>query len=575
MAVTLYVFDHQKRVRAVAPENGVTKLIHNEAANTLDATVTASLAVETGECLGFRCVDGRFRLFDVTAAVYADDTRTIDVTATDAAVAELSEIIIEELQQLDVTANVALTALTAGTDWEVVSRYETAPEKSRAYFSSVWAMCTTFATLYGVRIHAYYEHAGGAITRKVIEIEEDVAVFRGRILQSKLDATKVRVTHKGRPYTRLYGLGPAQGSTDTQTNLTFADAEWSLDAGDPADKPKGQTWVEDPAAAAMYGVHAATVAFTDVEDAATLLQKTWDELQARKKPTVSAEATVQDMEMVLGYEHQQIRLGDLAALKLTTGGSVEARIVDIKRDYIRRKDTKLTIGDKKASITSQVSALISNATHTFERLTVYKNRFLEDEALIQLNAHHIQLNADSIIEQANQILLKADQGDLDAFDVRLTETALLIDGLESEISAQAEKISLNAYNITLKADKTEIDGFLTVNDSAAIAQALSAQDIYCNSLNATSSVWTEYISAYDITTSGLTVGGEAAATQPWVQAKIDEIYAENYATKSYVTGQGYVNETYVTNYTNSNFVQISVFNSKISSIESRLQALEG
>lgn len=481
----VYIFGHDKQVRRIAPENSITDLVHNEAAYTIDATVSEELMVQNGEHIGFRCVDGHFRLFTVIKRDNDDSKHQTIIKATDAIVQELKEATVEEHQQLDVGLKVAIESLIAASDtteaWEVIGAEPDRLEKSRAYFSSVWTMLETCKTLYEWQIIPYYEFDNGKISKRVIELQEDVAVFRGRILKSRKDAANVSVIKNNPPVTRLYGLGASTGSGDLQTNLTFSEIEWSVAKGDPVDKPKGQSWVEDPEAVAKYGRHGATAPFNGVEDPAELLKKTWEHLQTVKEPSCTVEATIQDLERVPGHEHQIIRLGDLVPIRLTNATMETARVIGIKRDYIRHWLTKLTIGDKTATVQSQVSSLIVSAAHTFERLTIFKNRFHEDEALIQLNAKHIQLNAKTIYENAEQILLMAKQGDLDKVYVFLdgvTETLELHgktikihgESIETQgdtikthadlIQDNADEIQLNAKEISIKADKTYVDNLV-------------------------------------------------------------------------------------------------------------------
>lgn len=483
MAMTVYVFDREKRVKKALAQDQVTALIHDEGNYTLHAEIDSGVAVAPGEYIGFRCVDDNFRLFAVDSAAHDDDNNVTDVEATDAIVVDLKEIINEDLQKLDVDLHTAIRALLPeGQGWIVKGAQPDRLEKTRSYYASVWEMFKTFEQLYEWRITTYYTFDGGAISGRVIETMKDEAVFRGRILHSRVDASKVYLTRKGRPITRLYVLGPAQGSQDVQTNLTIADAEWSIDAGDPVDKPKGQTWIEDPAAVAKYGLHTDKIMINGVEDAKSLIEKGWQELQKLKEPKVTAEAVVADVEFLPGHSHRVIRLGDLVAVRLKNGMYAAARIIAVKRDYIKPLQTKITTGDKKDAITYQVSSLISSATHTFERLTIYQNRFYEDEALIQLNAEFIQANA-------------------------------------KNIEANAEQIRLNAEELLIKANKTDIEGFVTVDDleaeilsvvdNAYIGGVLAGTDIMCNALTATASVWTEYISAYSVTTAELIIGESA------------------------------------------------------------------
>ena len=477
----VYIFGHDKQVRSIAPENSITDLVHDEAAYTLDATVSEDLRVQNGEHIGFRCVDGHFRLFTVIKRDNDDSRHQTIIKATDAIVQELKEATVEELQQLDVGMKVAIEGLIAASDtteaWEVIGEEPDRLEKSRGYFSSVWTMLETYKTLYEWQILPYYAFENGKISKRVIELQEDVAVFRGRILKSRKDAANVSVIKNNPPVTRLYGVGASTGSGDLQTNLTFAEVEWSVAKGDPVDKPKGQSWVEDPAAVAKYGRHGATAPFNDVEDPAELLKKTWEHLQTVKEPSCTVEANIQDLERVPGHEHQIIRLGDLVPIRLTNATMETARVIGIKRDYIRHWLTKLTIGDKTATVQSQVSSLIVSAAHTFERLTIFKNRFHEDEALIQLNAEHIQLNATTIYEHAEQILLKAEKEDLDAVYVFLDGVTETLDLHGKTIEIHGESINTNAENISANAKNIQANADAIAENAKTISLKASQGDL--------------------------------------------------------------------------------------------------
>lgn len=465
----VYIFTPAKRVRKIIPTSGVTDLVHDEADNTLYATVGMEYGVSNGEHLGFMCVDGRFRLFTVTKAENFDDNHTTIITGKDAIVLELMEMIVEEKQQLDVQLIPAIEGLLAAagtTDaWSVTGAQPSRVEKSRAYYTDMWRMLETFRVLYEWQIIPYYTFSGGQISGRVIELKADVAEFRGRILTSKKDASNVYVIKSNPPITRLYVLGKATGTEDEPKNENIRDVSWSIASGNPANKPKGQAWIEDASAVSKYGVHTNVVVINDAEDEKNLIEKGWKHLQTVKEPRSTVEATVQDLERVEGYENQIIRLGDLVPIRLTNATMEAARVINVKRDYIRPSLTKVIIGDKEATIQSQVSSLMTNAAHTFERLTIFKNRFHEDEALIQLNAEMIQMNADIIEMNAREIRANAELIDLKAgkeevteLGTRISAAEILIDGINAEIDLKASRAELSDIESRLSTAEIRISG---------------------------------------------------------------------------------------------------------------------
>lgn len=484
MGMTIYLFDKWKRVRRILPPNSVTDLVHRESTGSLTGIVHADVEIANGNFIGFQCYDGHFRLFEITEANLNDELHYYDVTATDAVIAELKGKVVEDLQQLHVKLDTAIKGILPGSEWEVTGPIPDRLENSRAYFANAWTILQTFMQLYEWSISCYYRFENGSISRKVIELQDSNPVFRGRIFRSRLDASKVYVSKTGAPINRLYGLGPAQGSRDVQTNMTFANVVWSKANGDPVDKPKGQSWVGDPDASPDDPEKFDIASFDDAADENDLLKKTFDELLRRKNPTVKAEATISDLESVPGYSREKARIGDLVALVLDTGGSIEAKIIDVKRNYIRKGDTKIFIGDKRETIKGQVESLISSVTHTIERLTIHKNRFEEDEALIALNADNILLYADQITANADQILV-------------------------------------NANEISMKADKTYVDNLVA---SYATIEDLKALEAYINSLDALAgdfvTVNTNFLTSGEVSTSFLSASSFTHAGSTVTQRSI-------------------------------------------------------
>ncbi len=496
--MTVYVFDRDKKIREILSADQVIEIIHDESNYSIHAEIDGNIALEPGEHIGFRCVDDRFRIFTVDSAAHDDDHNVMDVTATDAIVSELQEIILEEKQQLDVQLHDAIRELLPA-EWTITGTQPDNSEKTRAYYTSAWQMLRTFEQLYSWRIIVYYTFASGQISGKVIETMPDEGVFRGRILNSRKDAGKVYVTKKGKPITRLIGLGPAQGSRDVQTNMTFAKEEWYADRGDPVDKPAGQTWVEDPEAVAKYGLHTSTVSITDAKDEADLLKKTWAELQRLKEPAVTAEAVVADVEMIPGHEHQMIRLGDKIAIRLTNGTWTAARVIAIKRYYVKKWLTKITIGDQKSSISYQVASLIASATHTFERLTIYQNRFHEDEALIQLNAEFIQANARAIEANAEEIRLNASE--LFVINSKVVE-------IDAEITAVKNLVANSITTETLSAEIAALE-YLSVGGDVNVPGSITCDTMWVNGeTHFESTAYMEDIEAYGIECSTLKINGD-------------------------------------------------------------------
>lgn len=99
--------------------------------------------------------------------------------------------------------------------------------------------------------------------------------------------------------TAIIGIG--------KDDLDFREAEWNIEAGKPADKPRGANFIADDIANAMFGFPGKYIygIYEDdsCEDAYTLLEKSYEALQERKQPKV-------DYECKVAYLDGDINLGD-------------------------------------------------------------------------------------------------------------------------------------------------------------------------------------------------------------------------------------------------------------------------
>lgn len=518
----MYLFDSLQRVRA-AIVDGVTQCIHNEADYTLDAAIPSKYNAEPGEYLGLFCVDDVWRLFCITDAEDEDNEGLCYIKATDAAVDDLQHIVVQDKYQEDVTAKTAAEALLAGTEWTLANvTTDDTTNTTDAKWVSLWEALTTLATVFEANLRPYYIIEDGRITGKRIDLLKDEPVYRGMLYESRINADDVRLIKRKRPITVLYGLGKATGTGDDAENLTIADVVWSKANGDPADKPAGQLWVEDVEASAQYGRREQIFVAAEIEDANELQQATWDKLQKQKKPAITVELTIVDAEQLHGGKWKAVRLGDMATVRTKKKQDVETRVVNIHRDYVTPELTKFVSGEQMPSATNQVSGLIRASIKTQETLTVYRNRFLHDEALIQLYADTILVHAEELLslragvdESLAEIILANGRIDANAAAIALKADQASLELANGRIEAQANEI-------LLKADKVELDALVKATEFEALraditnltAGVSTASTLKANVLNADSTliVGGEIVGKRSITMGDVVTVGKALST---------------------------------------------------------------
>ena len=555
MAVdALYLLDSRRRIRR-AIVWGVYELIHDEASYELDAEIDVTYSAEPGEYLGFFDVDHHFRLFAIDKADDDDQRGVTVITATDSAVAQLAHSIVPEVRLEAATARQAAEAVLAGSGFALGSVTDSEETNGiSVYMQARWKVLRDMAVQYQLRITPYYEIVDGEIAGRRVDVTERTSEYRGRLLEGASGTSQIYVTRSGIPITRMYGYGKATGEEDPPTCVTFADVVWSRANGDPADKPAGQTYIDDPDA------DSADV-WEDVyndkyeEDPAKLLSSTWSELQKRRKPKVSGTATAADMEDIPGHEHKIVRLHDKVVVRTKRGEDVEASVIGIKRNYLRRGLTKITVGEETddSGLIQRIAKLSSDSSAQEKTAQSTSNRLIITKQLVQVNADTIQLNARLIEANTQKIDLTA--SNLKKFeegtDERLTAAELIMFGdgtsanaglvtrvsnAEGEISSAAltlygdgtsanaglvAKVGDHEAAITLhadelgtlaevKADKVDLGNYATVKKLEAELsdiQLALADSITTRTLNVTSSTNTDSLLANSASISSMRLEG--------------------------------------------------------------------
>ena len=433
MAVDLYLYDERMQLRGTALW-GVAKLIHDERDFMLTAELLSSYGVTAGEYVGFTCVDGRYRLFRVDKAETDVGAGMTTATATEAAVAELANSIVKDVRFEETLAEPAVRAAIKGSGFELRKTAAGRKGPINKYFAQRWKTLREIETVCNVRIIPHYEMENGRIIGRIVDIEEKTYRRTGRILQRETDATNIRITTSGCAIARMYGVGKAIGTEDPPTCVTFEDVVWSKENGDPMDKPAGQTYLEDPELIAQGITHEDVYENKNITDQKELLRETHKAYLERRRPKVSGIATAFDVAHMSGYEHKAVQLYDILDVPLDSGGTVEGKVIDVQRDYIRPDLTQIVLGEEKEtdSVVHKIASLSSSTNSLRGSAAAAGTRYIENKHLIQLNANRIIMNAEEILAQAERIRLNSEKIDEDTGRITAAEMILYGDGETSQ-----------------------------------------------------------------------------------------------------------------------------------------------
>ena len=166
----------------------------------------------------------------------------------------------------------------------------------------------------------------------------------------------------------------AKQSNDENGNTTveytdISTVDWSVAAGDPVDKPLGQTILVDPDANTMYkrlnsktGKLQERIMYAEwteqtAKDAEDLCKQAWRILKANSVIYPSYEVTASDLYKLSGnnsdYAHEQVSLGDTCIIidrKITPELRATTRVVEIEEDLLNPINNKYVFGKYRQTL---------------------------------------------------------------------------------------------------------------------------------------------------------------------------------------------------------------------------------
>ena len=467
MAV-IYLFDHQKQPKK--PIRDVVEIIHREGDYEAEAQIKAAQKPEYGDFFGFRCADGRFRMFLITRRETSDETGICTITGPDAALQELESSVLPGRMTLSgKTAETAAKDAISGTEWRL-DRLAIATQDTvyleDAYYSTRWAALKKIAAAVNVRAVPYYIFATGRIVGRKVDLVSKAPVFRGLIITRRQGAKNILITEEGTPYRRVFALGRIISSTEPPEQVTIAGTAWSTANGDPVDKPAGQDYIEIPGAVGGEYV------FEDKqeEDPARLAQKAYDDLLSKQQAKAAGIANISDTEYMPNYTHRAARMYDLAVVRTENGDTVATTIINIERYFVQKHLTKIEVGEEKESdLDTQIARLKVQEADTARRAggagagaKEAKEMVLEAEKKITLMSQQIELRAMAadVAQFAEQTVTTFTEigAKFDAIDQQLTlyATQTAVDNIGNTVNTLSAQIELQAGQISQKVSAGEI-----------------------------------------------------------------------------------------------------------------------
>ena len=325
---------------------------------TVNATFpyVAGKVIERGQRIAFRNpATGGMEVFEIRNVNNIEPEHYQQIVAEHIAVSELSDDHINTQEIDDKTALQALQTVLTGTLWAAGNNSVTGTQKADIGRGSVWQAVNTIASNWNCYITPRVTFsATGAITGRYLDITPAQGTWRGVRLSIDKNISDSSVTYDDtNVITAMYGYGgnetvENQTGLNTSREITFAGEVWTATSEHPA-KPAGQTYIDYPEKTALDGRNGRPrfgyYQNSDIDSAATLLQKTWESLKETCDPEISITGTVTDLYR-LGYADQPIQLHDTVIVEeRQTGATFTKEIVALDIDLIDPTATRPTIGD--------------------------------------------------------------------------------------------------------------------------------------------------------------------------------------------------------------------------------------
>lgn len=358
--MSLYLFGKDQRLVKKVPNKRLFSLVQDEEINKMDTLRSELRLKDWNEIkdesfyMGVRAPDSIYIMYLYRITRVNELTNRVELSGINIAHDELKgKGYVERIVGDNLTVRDVLQQAVAGTDWTISVNLPSYDNISMdvEYTSRIDIIREVIKQTGGeveFRVGMYDDNK---VNVKRIYLHKDLSEFKGKrfALGSKL----LEVTREediSELNTALVGTGGSvkidESNPDSEeVTLTFADVEWSIDNGDPVDKPLGQKYVEIPGATELYGYadgspRVGVVNFSSETNAENVLIQTYNELLVTSRPKRQFKATVEAV-------GEDMELGEtVAIIKPGTDFRYMTRVYKLQRDYLNNNRTTVEFGDR-------------------------------------------------------------------------------------------------------------------------------------------------------------------------------------------------------------------------------------
>lgn len=379
----MYLLDKQQRIIKAIDKVIIEATMVEEinTANQLTFSIMTNSRIDTA--IQYVCIPAprgdAFLMFKLISETVKNDR--VEYTAVESAYDELKAYsYIKDMRPSGKTAGQMLAQVIQGTRWSLGYIADTNQSSTSFYYITVLEAIQKIVELFNVELtfDVNIDKKTNVISSRRINLYTQQGERTGKRFEYGSNLLEVtREQSSENLITALVGRGKGEevsqgedGSPDGYgRRITFADIEWKKANGNPADKPRGQEYVEDKDATALYGFsdgrpRIGLTIFEDITDPQELLKATWASLQIAKRPQVAFKASVLDV--------GDLGLGDtVAIIRHDLGIEYFTRVYKVEHDLLDKANNTIELGDdfSQKSLTnyvSDVAKIAENVKNTAE-----------------------------------------------------------------------------------------------------------------------------------------------------------------------------------------------------------------
>ena len=324
--------------------------------------------------------EGNLQEFHVTELSDLHEYSVVRTIYAEQSISELIENIITSSVEMPTTTNPAdyLAYILSFTRWSV-GTVDSSIYNSRWKEDLTGKNCLEALQMFMDKFNCefivrYESDDKNRIVARYIDIKKTIGNNYGKRFEDTKDINALKRnldldSIKTAIYPRIAKQSNDENGNTTVEYIDISTVDWSVAAGDPVDKPLGQTILVDPDANTMYkrlnsktGKLQERIMYAEwteqtAKDAEDLCKQAWRILKANSVIYPSYEVTASDLYKLSGnnsdYAHEQVSLGDTCTIidrKITPELRATTRVVEIEEDLLNPINNKYVFGKYRQTL---------------------------------------------------------------------------------------------------------------------------------------------------------------------------------------------------------------------------------